>query len=325
MSDAESSATPLEEPSFSIGAVSAIAGIPEATLRVWERRYQFPHAARTPGGQRHYSHRDLLSLRWVRRQMDTGMRPSQAIRALDLMSRDTAVLQALHEPVSPCAPPDAATRALQQQILEALLAYDSDRAQALLDDIATRRTVTSVVLDVVSPTLSAIGEAWATGQAEVAAEHFATNFLRHQLLKWMQASPASHPAPPVALCCAPEELHEGSLLMLGVTLRQLRWPVLYLGQSLPLSELGTFAQHARPAMIAFVAMTEASALSLAEWPRWLSQAHDTRAPIVAYGGRAFSRHPSLVERVPGAWLGATLCEGSQRIDHVLLHLAALGR
>ena len=40
-----------EEPIYNIGVVARMTGIPVATLRVWERRYQFPTAERTEGGQ----------------------------------------------------------------------------------------------------------------------------------------------------------------------------------------------------------------------------------------------------------------------------------
>ncbi|HEX8727001.1 MAG TPA: hypothetical protein VF739_00170, partial [Ktedonobacterales bacterium] len=132
-----------------------------------------------------------------------------------------------------------------------------------------------------------------------------------------------HPVGPVALACAPEELHEGSLLMLAVLLRQLRWPVLYLGQSLPLADLDALVQRAQPALIVFVAMSEPAARALADWPRWLRKDSELQEPLIGYGGRAFTEHPALAASVPGALLGATLYEGCQRINRVMLHLAVL--
>ena len=51
-----------EEPIYNIGVVARMTGIPVATLRVWERRYQFPTAERTEGGHRLYSERELVRL-----------------------------------------------------------------------------------------------------------------------------------------------------------------------------------------------------------------------------------------------------------------------
>lgn len=323
MTKAELPAGQLEDTPFTIGAVSALTGISEATLRVWERRYQFPRAARSRGGHRHYSHLEVLQLRWVRQKMDAGMRAGQAIRARSVTERGAAVVTSLHEVLPPAVAPDPETSDAQAHLLKALLTYDGAHAAALLDDYLVQFTMPRVVLDIVGPTLSAIGEAWAHEHVGVATEHFASHVLRHQLLTWMQAGPTPHPVRPIVLACAPDELHEGSLLMLGVLLRHLRWPVLYLGQSLPLADIGTLVARVAPALLVFVAMREASALALTEWPRWLPAHAEPQLPLIGYGGRAFTENPQLAERVPGALLGATLHEGSQRIDRIMLHVAVL--
>ncbi len=134
-----------------------------------------------------------------------------------------------------------------------------------------------------------------------------------------------HLVQPIVLACAPEELHEGSLLILGVVLRQLHWPIVYLGQSLPLEDMGDFVQRVQPALMVFVAMSEASARALAEWPRWLRKSAEQELPLIGFGGRAFTEQPALANSVPGVLLGTTLYEGSQRINRIMLHLAVLQR
>lgn len=323
MSNPNPTTSLLEASLYSIGTVTQITSIPEATLRVWERRYRFPQALRTPGGRRQYSQQDVLQLQWVKMRMDAGMRSGRAIHARHLTERDAAIAMSLHESLPPCGAPDPAIGDAQAQLLEALLAYDSARATHALDEVTGRYPLENVVLDVIGPTLAAIGESWSADQIEVATEHFASNFLRHRLLAWIQASPPPYHVNPVVLACAPEELHEGSLLMLGVLLRWLRWPVLYLGQSLPLSDLAALAERAKPALIVFVAMSEAAALALTDWPLWLARRAETQPPIIGYGGRAFTENPALADHVPGALLGSTLCEGYQRIHRLMLNLAVL--
>ncbi len=323
MSGANLPTVASEDVLYSIGTVTHITGIPEVTLRVWERRYSFPQTVRTSGGHRQYSQQNVLQLQWVKMHMDAGMRAGRAIRTRLLAERDAAVAASLREALPLCEPPIPALVAAQSLLLEALLAFDSDKATHILDKVTTQYPLERVVLDVVGPTLSAIGESWSAGEVEIVTEHFASNFLRHQLLKWMSACPSPYSVDPVVLACAPEELHEGSLLMLGVLLRQLRWPVVYLGQSLPLSDLAALAERAKPALIVFVAMSEATALALVDWPLWLPQQAETQPPIIGYGGRAFAENPALTGLVPGALFGATLCEGSQRIHRLMLDLTVL--
>src|SRR6476620_11127665 len=71
-----------EKAMFTIGAVSRMTNILEATLRVWERRYDFPKASRTSGGHRLYSQQDVVRLQWVKTRMDEGMQVSRAIHSL---------------------------------------------------------------------------------------------------------------------------------------------------------------------------------------------------------------------------------------------------
>lgn len=308
---------------FSIGTVSRITGISEATLRVWERRYQFPRTTRSVGRHRKYSQHDVLQLQWVKMRIEEGMRAGRAIRALHLSKRDAAVATSLREPLPASAAPDPALVAWQQPLLSALLAYDGARATLVLREAATQHPLERVVLEIVGPTLAAIGDAWSSGQIEVATEHFASNFLRHQLLTWMRVSPHPFQVPPIVLACAPEEWHEGSLLMLGVLLRRARWPTFYLGQSLPLADLAALTNAVRPALIVFVAMSEASARALADWPLSLDVETREHLPIIGYGGRAFIEQPDLSALVAGVLLGTTLDEGYRRIHRVMLDLNAL--
>lgn len=311
-----------QEPSFSIGDVNRMTGIAEATLRIWERRYHFPLAMRSSGGHRHYTQEDVLQLQWVKMHIDEGMRARRAVQARLQTSRDEAVAASLHAPLSQRTP-DPIVMAMQPALLQALLAYDGAVAAAILQDALTQHSRDRVVLDLIGPTLSAIGECWSTGEADVATEHFASNFLRHQLLTWMRTNPPPFHVRPIVLACAPEELHEGSLLMLGVLLRRLRWPVVFLGQSLPLPDLAGLTEHVKPALIVFAAMGEAAALALSEWPQWLAHAAETNLPIIGYGGRAFVEDADLAEHVPGVLLGSTLDEGFQRIHRLMLDLNVL--
>ena len=90
MNQFEAEKTPQREPLFNIGAVSRMTEIPEATLRVWERRYQFPNATRTGGGHRLYSQHEIRRIQWVKRQIDAGMQASLAIQALYRTEQDNS-------------------------------------------------------------------------------------------------------------------------------------------------------------------------------------------------------------------------------------------
>lgn len=305
-----------DEPLFNIGAVTRMTGIPESTLRMWERRYAFPASQRTAGGHRLYSQREVARLRWVKQRVDEGMQIRQAIHALQHLEREGE--PAVWAPAPPRLEPGGASAELFcQQLTEALFRHDSAGADQVLSEAYPLLPMENLVLDVIGPALREIGDAWRAGRIGVATEHFASHYLRARLVLWLRAGPPAYPVSPVVLACAPGELHEGSLLMLGVLLRRLRWPIIYLGQTMPLSELAAFVEDVDPAVIVFVAMLEDSARALAEWPRWLPQAASANRPVVAYGGRIFSEQPALAEQVPGVLLGSTLREGIDTLNRML--------
>jgi methanogenic corrinoid protein MtbC1 len=258
-------------------------------------------------------------LQWVKLRIDEGMQISRAIRALQHAEQDNDLL---HSPVASSAFPQLEGDAnpfdiFHQRLVDALFHHDTDRAKQVLAESGALFPVEFIIQEVISPTFYDVGEAWSAGQIDVATEHFATHFLRHHLLTWMQAGPPAYNVNPVILACAPGELHEGSLLMLAVLLRRLRWPVVYLGQNTPLVELAAFVDDVNAAVIVFVAMTEETASALQDWPQWLPAAAQANQPMVGYGGRIFVEQPALIEQVPGVFLGNTLHEGVEIVNRAL--------
>jgi DNA-binding transcriptional MerR regulator len=305
---------------FNIGAVSRMTNIMEATLRIWERRYNFPQAQRTSGGHRLYSQQDVFRLQWVKTRIDEGMQVSHAIRALKRAEQDgtfSPVAGAGSVP-RPFAE-STSLRSIRTRLFGALKNHDMDEANLIIGEGQALFSLEEIVLEVFGPTLHDIGVAWEHGRIDVATEHLATNLLRHYLLTWLRVGPPAYSVNPVLLACAPGELHEGSLLMLGVLLRRLRWPVLYLGQTMPLESFEMFVEDLAPSLIVFVAMSEETAQSFAEWPRWLPMLSEEEHPQIAFGGLAFVNNPERVKQVQGVYLGDTLQEGIQRLD-TMLHL-----
>ena len=329
MAEPDKELTSGEEPLFNIGVVSRMTDIMEATLRVWERRYDFPRSARTAGGHRLYSQQEIMRLKWVKMRVEEGMQVSKAIQALYHVEKEEDGLLHGGGPSSQLPTPrkteDASLPLFHKRLLNSLLAHDTEGAISVLGEASAMFPLEKLIFDVLSPTFFDIGEAWREGKIDVGTEHFATNLLRQNLLTWMRTGPPAFHVNPVILTCAPGELHEGSLLMLGVLLQRLRWPIIYLGQSMPLTDLATFVEALEPSIIVFVAMTEDTARALLDWPNYMPRAAKTGRPIIGYGGRAFSDNPALAEQVPGVLLGNTLQQGAETLNRMLHDLNPLLR
>src|SRR5688500_15935999 len=75
---------------FRSGMAARLAGIPVATLRVWERRYGLGGSRQGETGHRRYSAADVSRLAQLKRLVDAGHAigeiarlPAEALRALD--------------------------------------------------------------------------------------------------------------------------------------------------------------------------------------------------------------------------------------------------
>lgn len=308
------------EPLYNIGVVARMTGLSMATLRAWERRYDFPEVERTSGGHRLFSEKDVMRLRWVKERIDEGMQTAQAINALRHQEQSGHLIQmerAGAETYERRGQPSHLMEAMEARLLEALLNRDTQEADNILGEALATSSPEELILNVIAPAFTETGEAWEHGKISVATEHLATNYLRQRLLMWMLGGPPARPTRPVVLACAPKEWHEGSLLVLGALLRRRRWPVAYLGQAVPLPDLAALARDMQPQMIVLVAMTESTAAELVDWPRWMPEAAQFGKPVIGYGGRIFTLQPEWCQRVEGVYLGDTLSDGIKTVESLL--------
>ncbi len=315
-----------DEPLYNIGVVSRMTGISRATLRAWERRYNFPEAKRTAGGHRLFSERDLMRLLWIKQRIDEGMQTAQSISALRHQEQ-TGHLILPHTDLTYEMPPKQLVSEDElggnyflghaTRLTEALTRRNTQQADEILGEVLSVSTPEDLILKVASPAMRLVGDAWEQGKISVATEHLATNYLRHKLLLWMVSGPPPVSRPPIILSCAPNEWHEGSLLVIGALLRRRRWPVAYLGQSVPLADLAMFVREIDPQLVVMVAMTEMTAGGLAEWPNWLPEVAQSGKPIIGYGGLVYQEKPEWRMRMSGIYLGSTFETGIDTIEKLL--------
>jgi len=309
-----------DEPLYNIGVVARMTGVSMATLRAWERRYKFPESQRTAGGHRLFSEKNVMRLRWVKDRIDDGMQTSQAIQALH-HQEDVGNLRLVDQvPTTKSAVIEETPQhihSIEDQLYKALIRQDLDKADSLLGEVLALATPEVLILDLISPVLNTIGGAWENGKISVSTEHLATNYLRQRLLMWMVSGPPPKNMRPILLACAPNEWHEGSLLVLGSLLRRRRWPIAYLGQAVPLGDLASFTNDLRPPLVVLVAMTEETAAELAEWTNWMPEVAQSGKPMIGYGGRIFTNNPEWRMRVAGTYLGDTFQEGVASIERLL--------
>jgi MerR family transcriptional regulator, light-induced transcriptional regulator len=308
------------EPLYNIGVVTRMTSISMATLRAWERRYDFPEASRTSGGHRLYSEHDILRLRWVKSRIEEGMQTAQAIQALrhqESTGFNVSEMETLGGVEMGQRTDQPTIDAYQEKLFRALIHRDLQRADLILGEALAIISPEDLIIHVVGPAIAHVGDAWERNEISIAIEHLATNYLRQRLLMWMVSGPPPLPVKPIVLACAPNEWHEGSLLMLGALLRRQRWPIAYLGQAVPLQDLATFTKEINPSAVVIVSMTEETAASMLDWPQWMPEAAQAGNPIICYGGRIFAKDPEWQMKMPGIYLGETIHQGIETLEKLL--------
>jgi methanogenic corrinoid protein MtbC1 len=307
-----------DDPVYNMKAVEQQTGIPAATLRAWERRYALVEPKRTPNGYRLYSDRDVALLRWVRSQMNEGLTISRVVAMLDTLRDsngpvwiDTEDKLSTIRSDSPMPP-----SGLVQPLFQALIDFDADRADEILEQAFSMYTMPSIYVELIAPTLIEIGEAWHRGEIFISTEHYSSTYLRGRLLGILNAYPHRLDMPMIFLGCAPGERHEVGILILAVILRQQGYNVIYLGQDLPVDDLVKAAIQEHPAMICLSATIPSTALLLREYQPRLAQIENP-APIFGYGGRAFDQDPELRRVVGGYYLGSDPRDAMNMINNLI--------
>jgi DNA-binding transcriptional MerR regulator len=220
-----------------IGELSRRTGVSTELLRAWERRYGLLRPSRTDGGFRLYSPADERRVSLMRSHLQHGLSAAEAARLTlteadgDRRPQDEPILQ---------------RRA--QELREALSNLDESAAQSTLDSAFAEFAPETVLSNLVLPYLRELGERWASGDASVGQEHFASQLLRGRLLGlargWDRGA-----GPRALLACAPGELHDLGLIAFGLALRARGWRITYLGQDTPLETLAETARALEPETI----------------------------------------------------------------------------
>lgn len=215
---------------YSIKQVAQMLGIPTVTLRAWESRYQAVTPERTESGYRLYSHSDVEDLRWLKDQTERqGISISHAVRMLkaDKEQRDREVQ-------SPeVGTPQEAFEKMKNQIYDALLEFQGERANALIDFGFSLYSYETMFHQVLAPLLVKVGDAWEKGEATVAQEHYMTHTVSTRFYQFFHVFPV-YPHLPQALAFCPEgEHHQVGLLLFSLFLRKNGMEVIYLGANTP--------------------------------------------------------------------------------------------
>ena len=162
----------MKEKTISIGAVSSSTGIPISTLRTWERRYGFPVAERSEGGQRLYNIDIIRHLRLINDALKQGFRPKQ-VMTMRLEELQNLVGSSVEHPV---------WEGMNEvsEWLDYTINLDGEALDTGFQSCFSHLGLLKFMTDRLVPFLEVMGKSWSEGELEIYQEHFASQTVPHQ-------------------------------------------------------------------------------------------------------------------------------------------------
>lgn len=224
----EPEGTPSPGAAWTAGQVAQYLGISESTLRTWHRRYGLDPDGARPGHYRRYRAEDVARLRRMLDLIGLGMLPSDAART---------VQSGQPGPMSP--EQDAA------DLTAAARALDTERCDAVLDDVLARRGVVGAWDLVCCPALIAVDADQRRDPDCIDVEH-CLSWAMLAALNRIPRPPAAPRAASILLACTEDEQHTLPLAALAAALAEHRMPARMLGAATPAPSLLRAVREARP-------------------------------------------------------------------------------
>lgn len=297
-----------------ISDVERDTGVAKETLRVWERRYDFPRPERDTFGERLYPEEQVQKLRLVKRLIDLGFRPGRVIQL------SAPELQAMAEQAGSSKRPNAPAHPDLRMYLDLCKTHEMEVLRRRLSQALLVMGLKSFVTDLVAPLTSLVGEAWAYGQLAVFEEHLFTEsvtmVMRSAIFSVPQANNGMG-APRIMLTTLPQERHGLGLLMTEAMCVAEGAHCISLGVQTPLQEI---VDAARAQRIDIVALSFSAASNPRQAIDALTELH-ARLPEhceLWAGGASVSlkrRNPKFLRVHELAEVGAAIAEWRGRHTH----------
>ncbi|NJN97231.1 MAG: MerR family transcriptional regulator [Anaerolineales bacterium] len=304
-------------PTFNLKAVVLETGIKPHTLRAWEQRYGLPRPQRSEGNHRTYSQKDIEVVKWLLLRQEEGMTISRAVELWHHMEGQTEdPLQINAYPAS--APMFTVTASdalatIRQKWLDGCMKFDKATVDHVLTQAFAIYPVQMVCLEILQKGIAQIGDLWFRNAATVQQEHFVSALIIERLNALLAAAPPPTRLGRLLVFCPPYEDHTIPLLLLSLLLRYRGWEVVYLGASVPLSQLESTLEIIKPQLVISTAQRIQSAASLSTITQFLQE----KGINCAFGGSIFNINPALHSQISGHFLGKSIEDAVHVVGQIM--------
>jgi DNA-binding transcriptional MerR regulator len=272
---------------YTIGEAAARSGVSIPLLRAWERRYGVVTPLRTAAGYRLYDDEAVARLRAVRSLVESGWAARQAAAHVAGLAPEALTAMPPGSRTMGTAPDRAATAALVSRFADAARRVDPVETERVLDEAYAATSFEMATEHVVLPALVAVGEAWARGELDVAAEHAASSAVLRRIGAAFDAAGRPVGAPVVLVGMPDGSLHEIAALAVATAARRAGLDAIYLGASVPAASWPAAVDETGARALVTGAVMDADARAATQALAALRR--ERPAVVVAVGGPAAGR------------------------------------
>jgi len=215
---------------YSIKELEKLSGIKAHTIRIWEKRYSLIEPHRTNTNIRYYTDENLKKILNVAVLNRHGIKISSIARLNDLELKEEILR------VSETS--DSSNTVIDAMVLS-MIDLDEYKLEAMIDKSINKIGFKSTVIDVLYPFLDKVGILWQSGDVYPAQEHFVSFLIRQKIIGATdRLSNTFNQNGKKFLLLLPEgEWHEIALLFAQYLIKEANHEVIYLGQSVPYSDV----------------------------------------------------------------------------------------
>lgn len=309
---------------YKIGTLARECGISPHLVRAWERRYHLLEPVRGTGGQRLFSHDELLILRYITAAINNGAR----IGELAALGRKRLLLEAgvdnlpnrITVPGNQTNDPAACTLSSHaEQLVAAAIRVDAQLLRAALAVARMELSRDTIIYEVIPRAMAMTDTACLAGVMGIAGEHLISNIIEQFIKNALEEAhrAGTDEVKPVAICCCfPDEEHRIGLLSVAYALARQGRQIVYLGSAMPLAAVEQSIRQIRP---------ESVWLSVTDTNRYKKHREELAALAgrqnirIMIGGRGAARTDKLLHQA-----GCRLCPSFVKMPDDIHRLAAEG-
>lgn len=260
--------------SYSIKDLERISGIKAHTIRIWEQRYNIINPNRSDTNIRNYNDEDLKWLLNIGILNNCGYKISKIAQ----MPKNEIVASVLEITEN-----NFDVNVQIDNLVIAMTELDEDRFEKFLSANILRSGFEKTFLEIVYPFMIKVGVLWLTNSINPAQEHFISNLVRQKLIAAIDgiAFSSSQIKSKCLLFLPENELHEISLLFANYILKKHGFKTIYLGQSVPYSDIKMVSNLHSPEYLITVLTCSLTDISIEDYLIKLSKDFQTQNILVS--------------------------------------------